>query len=61
MTVENERSGNPADQPNREGFAGDPSTPEPDRRGSDPAEDVAVPHDDLTGPVSDALNGDDNR
>ncbi len=43
-------------QPNDEGFAGDPTTGEPEpARTADPVEEIAVPADDLTGPLADAL------
>jgi hypothetical protein len=46
-------------EPNEEGFAGDPSTPEPepDRRPADEVvgESIAVPAGDLTGALSEAI------
>ena len=40
-------------QPNDEGFAGDPATPEPEpARTADPVEGIAVPADDLTRPLA---------
>ncbi|HET6531720.1 MAG TPA: hypothetical protein VFH03_14075 [Actinoplanes sp.] len=56
-------------EPNEAGFGGDPSTPTPDPGADDPdlarAENVAVPSDDLTGPITDALEdsmtSDDDR
>ena len=43
-------------QPNDEGFAGDPATPEPEpARTADPVEGIAVPADDLTRPLAEAL------
>jgi len=48
------------DEPNEYGFAGDPSTPEPRREPADPhayAEDVAIPSGDLTGALSESLEG----
>ena len=51
-------------EPNEAGFGGDPSTPEPNRDAEDPAlaegEQIAVPSDDLTGPITDALTGTDD-
>jgi hypothetical protein len=48
------------DEPNEYGFAGDPTAPEPPPPGQrdelDAAEEVAVPGDDLTGELSDALS-----
>jgi hypothetical protein len=49
------------DQPNEAGFAGDPTTPQPERD-TRPAEDVnaekvAVPGDDLTAPITQTLEG----
>ena len=43
-------------QPNDEGFAGDPTTGEPEpARTADPVEEIAVPADARTGPRADAL------
>ncbi|WP_431908849.1 hypothetical protein [Micromonospora carbonacea] len=48
------------DEPNEYGFAGGATAPEPPAGGrpdeQDLAEEVAVPGDDLTGPVSEALS-----
>jgi hypothetical protein len=44
-------------EPNAEGFAGDPSTPEPRRdTEEDRTEQIAVPSDDLTHPVASAMD-----
>jgi hypothetical protein len=45
------------DQPNDEGFAGDPTTPEPDRgsTGENLGESIAVPAGDLTGALVHAI------
>ena len=44
-------------EPNEEGFAGEGTTPEvSDDERTDPAEDVAVPGDDLTEAASEALS-----
>ena len=54
---------NPPNEPNDEGFAGDPSTPTPEpaserRSGQEvDGESIAVPAGDITGPVSEALEG----
>jgi hypothetical protein len=54
-------SSNPPNEPNDEGFAGDPSTPEPEpaaaRRSRDEVdgESVAVPAGDITGAITGAL------
>jgi hypothetical protein len=54
MTVEPEPN-----KPNEAGFAGDPSTPQPDRTRESTeeteAEGIAVPAGDLTGPITEAL------
>lgn len=42
-------------EPNEFGFAGDATGPEPRTGRTDEAEDVAVPADDLTGPLTSAL------
>ena len=45
-------------EPNEYGFAGDPTTPEPERAedaGQTPGEDVAVPAGDLTGSITGAM------
>jgi hypothetical protein len=48
-------------EPNESGFGGDPSTPSPDPGADDPAraegEQIAIPSDDLTGPITDAIEG----
>ena len=48
------------DQPNSEGFAGDPSTPEPATDADEAhtyAEEAAIPAGDLTGPIAETLEG----
>jgi hypothetical protein len=55
MTAETE-----SNEPNEWGFAGDPSTPEPQptsRSEDDDAEGIAVPSGDLTAPIMEALEG----
>jgi hypothetical protein len=44
-------------EPNEYGFAGDPTTPEvrPDLAEQDPAEEVAIPDDDLTAAIGEGL------
>jgi hypothetical protein len=46
-------------EPNEAGFGGDPATPEPDPGADDPVraegEQIAIPSDDLTGPLTEAL------
>lgn len=44
-------------EPNEYGFAGEPAMPEvrPDLAGQNPAEEIAVPDDDLTWAVSEGL------
>jgi hypothetical protein len=55
-----ERNDEP-NKPNEAGFGGDPSTPTPDPGADDPAlaegESIAVPAGDLTGPITEALEG----
>jgi hypothetical protein len=57
MTTDSQRN----DAPNDEGFAGDPTTPQPERdprpAGEADAEQIAVPAGDLTHPISEALEG----
>lgn len=51
-------------EPNEEGFAGDPTAPEPRPDEPDPhaaAEEVAVPDDDLTSAVVDAVDEADDK
>ncbi|GIF43165.1 hypothetical protein BC793_12766 [Actinoplanes xinjiangensis] len=43
-------------EPNEFGFAGAATGPEPDPRRQDPTEDVAVPADDFTAPLTRALD-----
>ncbi|WP_344083531.1 hypothetical protein [Luedemannella helvata] len=54
MTIE-------ADEPNEYGFAGGATAPEPEEEQEDElhaeAEAVAIPRDDLTAPISEALQG----
>jgi hypothetical protein len=46
-----------ADKPNEEGFAGDPTTPQPEQGTDDDIGDrIAVPGDDLTRPLMQALD-----
>jgi len=53
-----ERNDEP-NEPNEDGFAGDPTTPQPDPGPDDAAlaegESIAVPSGDLTGPITEAL------
>jgi hypothetical protein len=54
MTAETE-----SNQPNEEGFAGDPTTPQPEPTPADDVdgERIAVPAGDLTGSLMEALEG----
>jgi hypothetical protein len=55
-----ERNDEP-NEPNEAGFGGDPSTPTPDPGADDPAlaegESIAVPAGDLTGAITEAIEG----
>jgi hypothetical protein len=52
MTTERE-----SDQPNEEGFAGDPTTPQPEPKPAEEVdgESIAVPAGDLTRPITETL------
>ncbi|GIF08757.1 hypothetical protein [Actinoplanes siamensis] len=56
MTTEQNPVREEENQPNQYGFAGDPSLPEPAHLAEGEGERIAVPSDDLTGAITEAID-----